>query len=246
VSSPRRGVFQRLSQVSRRRKLELLQALFPLQPGLRTLELGGELGAGKALVLENHPDTSCVTLVNLNAEAVEAVRKAHPKVRAEVADARQLPFADQAFDLVFSNAVIEHVGDFEDQKRMAEEIMRIGRAWFVTTPNRWFPFEFHLRLPFVSWLPAPLMKRVARLWSYNHVQQRYVSGIQQRIRLLDARELRRLFPGSQVVPVRVTIWPETLVVIGGHTQPLTSATPAPRASTPLPAPADSRAAKELR
>jgi hypothetical protein len=42
---------------------------------------------------------------------------------------------------------------------MAAEIMRVGKKWFITTPNRWFPFEFHLRLPVVSWLPYKIMNK---------------------------------------------------------------------------------------
>ena len=56
---------------------------------------------------------------------------------ALVADGCCLPFGDKSFDIVFSNAVIEHLAA-EDQKRMAKEISRVGRSWFVTTPNFWY------------------------------------------------------------------------------------------------------------
>jgi len=210
------SIFNTLSQISRRRKLELLCSVFPLSPHIRVLDVGGELDAGKALLIENHPDRSMVTVVNLREQHVERVRSRYPEVRTQVADARKLPFSDNEFDLVFSNAVIEHVGSLNDQQQMASEVMRVGRNWFVTTPNRWFPFEFHLRLPMVSWLPAPMMLRVANMWSYDHVQRRYRSGIRQQIRLLTRSELEKMFPGSRVDSVRVTIWPETLVVVGGE------------------------------
>jgi len=57
-------------------------------------------------------------------------------------DALDLRWPDKYFDAVYSNAAIEHVGDFDSQKRMAAEVMRVGKRWFVTTPNRWYPFEF--------------------------------------------------------------------------------------------------------
>ena len=47
--------------------------------------------------------------------------------RYVVADARALPFLDGAFDLVISNAVIEHVGTIEDQQRLISEHSRVGR-----------------------------------------------------------------------------------------------------------------------
>ena len=82
------------------------------------------------------------------------IKKHYPEIEAVVGDARDLPWPDKYFDAVYCNAVIEHLGDFENQKKMAAEIMRVGKRWFVTTPNRWYSFEFHLRLPFVTWLPG--------------------------------------------------------------------------------------------
>ena len=66
------------------------------------------------------------------------------------------PFDDGSFDVVFSNAVIEHVGDRERQGQLVREALRVGRRVFLTTPNRWFPVEVHTRLPFVHWLPDEL------------------------------------------------------------------------------------------
>ena len=63
-----------------------------------------------------------------------------------VADGRGLPFVDDAFDLVVSNAVIEHVGDEPDQQAFVAEHVRVGRHWAMTTPNRWFPIEAHTRV----------------------------------------------------------------------------------------------------
>jgi hypothetical protein len=132
-----------------------------------------------------------------------------------LADARELPFRNREFDLVYSNAVIEHVGDVTDQRRMADEVRRVGKRWFVTTPNRWYPFEFHARMPFLSWLPPGLLHHVARVWAYHHVERRYRSGNDYSdVQLLTARQLGRLFPDSLVLKPRVTFWPETLVVVG--------------------------------
>lgn len=53
-------------------------------------------------------------------------------------------FQDNEFDAVFSNSVIEHVGDYEAQRQMANEIMRVGKRYFVQTPNFYFPIEPHI------------------------------------------------------------------------------------------------------
>jgi hypothetical protein len=124
--------------------------------------------------------------------------------RALVADACRLPFADQSFDIVFSNAVIEHLTE-EGQQLMANEIARVGRSWFVTTPNFWYPIEMHHKLPLFQFLPPRarnFLQLKLKTWPEN-----------EPINLLTARELEALLPGSTVSKLRVSFYPETLVAV---------------------------------
>jgi SAM-dependent methyltransferase len=113
---------------------------------------------------------------------------------------RALPFADGEFDVVFSNAVIEHVGGPERQRQMVSEALRVGRRVFITTPNRRFPVEVHTRLPLVHWLPAGAAHAV-----YGAAHKDFA----KEIHLLSRRGLRSLFPGS----VRIVNLGLTLVAI---------------------------------
>jgi SAM-dependent methyltransferase len=154
--------------------------------------------------------------VNISAEHISTINKAYPEIEAVVCDACELPWPDKSFDIVYSNAVIEHVGSFERQMKMASEIMRVGKRWFVTTPNRWFPFEFHMRLPFVTWLPGCSYLRIGNIVSYNHIRKKYVVGQKYHdLRLMSAGELRRCFSSSNIIKQRVTFMAETLIAIGG-------------------------------
>lgn len=87
----------------------------------------------------------------------------YPGMRFVVADGCRLPFRDQAFDVVHSSAVIEHVGSFARQCAFVRECCRVARRTaFITTPNRWFPVEFHTVLPLVHWLPKPAFRSLMR------------------------------------------------------------------------------------
>jgi SAM-dependent methyltransferase len=128
-----------------------------------------------------------ISALNISPEHVQRIREHHPDVDARVGDARCLPWPDKSFDVVWSNAVIEHVAGLEDQRRMAREILRAGEKWFVTTLNRWYPFEFHLRQSLVTWLPWHGYRRCGRIASHKRTWGRYMRGLQlEPLRLLSA------------------------------------------------------------
>lgn len=90
----------------------------------------------------------------------------------------RLPFSNEAFDLVLSHEVLEHV---EDDRAALEEIVRVlrtpksgssgGGRLILFVPNRGYPFETHgiyLRgryrfgnIPLVNYLPRQLRDRLA-------------------------------------------------------------------------------------
>jgi hypothetical protein len=100
---------------------------------------------------------------------------------AIVADGRCMPFDADSYDVVVSNAVIEHVGDREDQQRFVDEHTRVGRSWVITTPNRWFPVESHT-------------SAVLRHWSAS-----WSRGRSEFTRLMSRREFAELLPEGAVI-----------------------------------------------
>jgi 2-polyprenyl-3-methyl-5-hydroxy-6-metoxy-1,4-benzoquinol methylase len=99
-----------------------------------------------------------------------------------VADALALPFPDKSFDLVLSNAVIEHVGGVEEQRRFLAEHLRVAHHFILTTPNRWFFMETHTKALLRHWSPA---WRAAQSHEFT--------------RLLSKGELAELLPGGAKV-----------------------------------------------
>jgi SAM-dependent methyltransferase len=157
---------------ARARRHERFFALTRLSPSSRVLDLGcGRLGL-RAL----EPDLE-ITGVDLQ----ERPDYPGPFVRADAATG--LPFADDAFDLVYCSSVIEHVAPAR-REAFARELRRVGRGWFVQTPAFSFPLEPHALLPFAHWLPVGLRKRYWRLGA---------AGDWEEISLLRRAQVERLF-----------------------------------------------------
>jgi ubiquinone/menaquinone biosynthesis C-methylase UbiE len=137
------------------------------------------------------------------------------------ADGRALPFRDGAFDVVFSNSVIEHVGDAASQRRFAREVARVGRAYWVQTPNRWFPVEQHLLTPVVHWLPKVCQRWIVPRFTVWSALVRpspdrrafYLAHYLEEVRLLSASEFAALFPDARLIRERVCGWTKSLVAV---------------------------------
>jgi SAM-dependent methyltransferase len=112
-----------------------------------------------------------------------------------VSAGRRLPFDDIQFDIVFSNAVIEHVGGPSQQRAFVGELCRVARQVFIATPNRWFPVEHHTGLPLVHYLPRPAFRSLLRRTPFSYWSH------EEHLRILDAEELRSLFSPARSVRV---------------------------------------------
>jgi len=143
------------------------------------------------------------------------MEEAWPGLRFVRGDACRLPFPDGTFDLVFSSAVLEHVGSRERQARFLSECVRVARKCvFLTTPDRAFPLEMHSGIPFLHWLPMPLFRRLLRLFgqaalaseaNLNLLTARELEGLCRRTSAEDCRLYRYRFcgfPSNLVLVIR--------------------------------------------
>ena len=123
------------------------------------------------------------------------------------ADATNLPFLDGSFDIAFSNSVIEHLGNWGQQERMAKEVRRVASHYFVQTPNFWFPVEPHYLAPFIHYLPRSLRRHAVR-WVTPHgwtarPSREEIAIMVDEISLLSERQLRQLFPDGEIYREKV-------------------------------------------
>jgi hypothetical protein len=139
---------------------------------------------------------------------------------AEVGDARDLSrYADQEFDVVFSNSVLGHVGGFADQMRMASEIRRVGIRYFVQTPNHGFLIDWRTLVPCFHFLPVAIQAWCFRHFSvgtYRRVTDHTASlELASRIRNIRKGELSLLFPESTVVFEQYSGMTKSFMIHGG-------------------------------
>lgn len=137
------------------------------------------------------------------------------------ADGCRLPFPDASFDIVFSNSVIEHVGSRREQQQFASEIARVGRRYWVQTPNRRFPVELHMMLPLVHYLPKPLQRAIVErftVWQWlaqpSDAQRRfYINHFLYELNLLDRKQLQCLFPAADIVVERFAGLAKSIIAV---------------------------------
>lgn len=146
----------------------------------------------------------------------------HPKIKQVVGDATNMvDFKSNEFDIVFSNSVIEHVGDYDKQRQMAAEVMRVGKRYFVQTPNLYFPIEPHFVFPFFQFLPisvrAWLVHNFALGMCNKMVKKEVALRVVQSIRLLDKKEFINIFPGAQVYEEKLLGLTKSLIAYGEKT-----------------------------
>jgi len=201
------------SRMRRKRFALLLRQLSSLPRPSRVLDVGGSVEFWRAM--DGLRLGFSVTVLNLK------VAPQTPPDGFEVVegDARDLSrFDDRSFSLVFSNSVIEHVGGFDDQRRMAAECRRVGVRYFVQTPNVYFPIEPHFLLPWFQFYPRSaqigLTRRFALGW-YPRIPDRDEAAAHVAShRLLKRSEMVELFPDGQVLEERVAGLTKSFIASG--------------------------------
>jgi hypothetical protein len=190
------------SHMRRKRFGQFYELVKQVPRPVRILDVGGTQGFWEQMPFPAD-DPISVVLLNLKKEGTS--KESFTSVAGDARDMHE--FAEGEFDVVFSNSVIEHVGTLSDQRRMAGEVQRVGKAYFVQTPNRYFPLEPHFLFPFFQFLPMGLRVWLAmrfRLgWFDRFEDPQAARQAVASIRLMTYRELREAFPAGTITRERV-------------------------------------------
>ena len=185
-----------LSHKLRARRFDFFLSLISILPKpLYILDIGGTTAFWDAMDFDNEGIT--ITLLNLSYQPVD--RNGFISVSG---DATQLQYSDRSFDIVFSNSVIEHLFDRASQQKMAAEVQRVGKYYFIQTPNYWFPLEPHWLFPFFQYLPFSVKMFLTQHFSLGHIKKIHnridAENKVKEIKLLSLRDMQSLFPGAKI------------------------------------------------
>ena len=204
-------LYARISPFFRTRRMRRFVSAIRLERDTKILDVGGFPSTWEAV-----PGLQArVTILNIDAQAATAPQA--EKYEIVIGDGTALPFADRSFDVVFSNSVIEHVGDRAAQEAFAREVSRVGRNLWIQTPAKSFFIEPHLIAPFVHWLPEPWLKRSVRYFTLRGLMTKptpdQVDAFLASIRLLGYREFAALFPDCEIFVERFLGMPKSYTAI---------------------------------
>jgi Methyltransferase domain len=207
-----------LSHRLRSRRFQLFERLVADLPRpLRILDVGGTNEFWEQRGWAGRDDVS-ITLVNLEAPA-----RRHANITPTAGDATNLAdHADKTFDIAFSNSVIEHLFTLDNQQAMAREMQRVAKAYWVQTPNFWFPIEPHFLVPAWHWLPedarVSILRRRGVGWAGRCPDPVHARRVVEEHRLMRRSELARLFPDAEIVGERFGGLIKSWTAIGGFPQ----------------------------
>ena len=204
-----------LSNRLRTRRFSMFERLVGKLPKpVRIIDLGGTAEFWKQRGCAERPDYQ-ITTVNIDPSPSD-----YSNISSIYGDVRNLTqFEDNSFDVSFSNSVIEHLFEIRHQRAMAHEHMRLAKAWWLQTPNFWFPIEPHFHLPGWQWLPEGARIAIIRRVGVGHRGQCpdrvRAKQIVQEIRLLTRRELIEMFPNGSMWAERFAGLVKSWVCYGG-------------------------------
>lgn len=180
------GFATKISFFNRERKWKIFNQIIQFDKETKVLDVGfnnKEYSSVDNYLEKKYPYLDKITALGIGRS--DKFKKKYPKVKVVEYDGTTFPFKDKEFHVCWSNAVIEHVGDLNKQKKFLREIKRVAKVVFITTPNKYFPIEVHTRMPFLHYLPKCIFDKILVLFNKKWATVEYMN-------LLSKNDLKRM------------------------------------------------------
>jgi hypothetical protein len=123
----------------------------------------------------------------LSNQTLSLIKKKFPQIKTIKSDGRETKLKNNKFDIVHSNATIEHVGNFNNQIKFVKETLRISKKYiFITTPNRNFFFDLHTIIPIIHWFPKKIHRLILKKIGHNFLSK------EENLNLLNNEDLEKI------------------------------------------------------
>ncbi len=206
------GVVHRARDQARAKRAAVFRTCFAIAPQTRILDIGSEDGSAIASVLRGtRAVAKNVYIADVDRARVAEGARRYGFVPVPIGESGGLPFGDGFFDIVYCSSVIEHVTipksevwtsvsgrEFRAtakrrQLEFAMEIRRLGKSYYVQTPNKWFPIESHTWLPLVGILPRRIQVGVIGISN-----RCWIKATSPDWSLLTAKDMNEMFPDAEI------------------------------------------------
>jgi SAM-dependent methyltransferase len=115
------------------------------------------------------------------------IKQRYPEIKTLQCDGRRIPLKNNSFDIVISNATIEHVGNKRNQKKFIKEALRLSKKLvFISTPNRYFFIDFHTLIPLIHWLPKKIHRFILKIIGFKFLSK------EKNLNLLSTNDLKNM------------------------------------------------------
>ena len=195
---------------------KLIEAVLAEKGSCDILDLGGTekyWRIGEDFVHRNR-NRLHITLVNTEQEHVED-KTLFTSITGSATEPNL--FGARRFDLVHSNSVVEHVGDWGDMQAFAANVRRLAPRYYVQTPNYWFAYEPHFRFPGFQYLPERVRIALIMRFSlgfFSRIPDRKTAQeIIDHHQLISTRQVARLFPDATISHEKVMGLNKSIVAI---------------------------------
>lgn len=214
---------QKMSENFRRKRDNMLRTFIAAaprkEPVLKIIDLGGSAVYWKRVGHDFlRQQNAFVTLINITESELKAEDAPEDLFAQQVGNACKLDMADNSFDICHSNSVVEHVGGWQEMLGFGREVNRIAPSHYIQTPNFWFPIDPHFAsAPAIHWMPRPMSARLMEWFPIATAGRAKDASTAfsfvDSSRLLTTRQMRILFPDSEIHFEKLALLSKSIIAI---------------------------------
>jgi hypothetical protein len=90
---------------------------------------------------------------------------------------------------------------------MANEVARVGKSYFIQTPNKYFPIEPHWLFPFFQFLPFSIQVFLTQHFTLGNIKKtnskEAAINLVKEVRLLSKKEFESLFKDAKIYKEKI-------------------------------------------